>query len=589
MSDKQKTPSEYMLDQIVPLTSTEALITRGMYTGQVVHEDALSQLPFIPRVASRLLTDIFKANLIIEKSRQPVPDFVTGKRGVDIREPQYIYPKFMLLMKTHWLLRTIARALVGEVLAPGHDIDSRFRKKCSKCGKEFESSEVEECDFCHGKSFDDPDIEQYKKFRVLIGKEPGKPQTLVGEGRTFKEFLYSSLMYGIGLDDLYWEIGSKKEFNTEKKKIESVPGGVRVLDGTITLPVMDEYGNFTSPQYFCPVCYKATQLESRQDSYDDIRNYPPRTDPASLKCKKCGGPLTQTAYVQKVGAKIVSRFGKDEVIHSSTSRIDPEVFGLSKIIAAVKLLYIIDYMDEYNLQIYGHGHANMILGIEGVDKNKAAEIQIQIMNQLSGQTRSDVRTGETGPNLEPVLVILGMESGKSMIPIDISPNLEAMQSIDYYRLYVEKVCGLFGVTPIFVNINDPNQSASARPTIDVQNRVTRQWMDAIEEPFNDFLLPKLGITDWVLRFGKIESRDEQRDAQIKLTNAQAVKVLRDAGFEVEVDEDMTGYTVSPKPEEPSAGDTRQDELDGAPTRTTPGGESGVPILEPDVSEEGEEK
>jgi len=584
--------SEKLLDRIWPLRSTEDIVTRGMWDGPIVHEKALDRLPWHTRWFSKLLTDRLDAHLIVKDSRQPVPSFISGKTGAEIRHPDYLYPRFMLLSKTHWLLRTIFRAIIGEVLTPRWEIEPRFKKKCSNCGKEYDNPDIEKCEICEKTSFDTPDIDQYRLFKQLMGEDRDNKQSLVGEGRTFKEFLHSTLWYLQALDDFYWEIGHTHAIDPNSKRVIRVPRSVRVLDAAITQPVMDEFGNFTSPEYFCPLCYKQIMIEEKRDDYEDIRSYPQGTKPSTLKCKKCSGSLLQTAYVQRMGGKIVSRFGKDEVIHSSSSRIDPEAFGLSKIIAAAKLLYIIDYMDEFNLQTYGHGHASQILGIEGADKHKVEEIKEHVQNQLRSRTRRDARTGETGPSLEPILVFIGLEQGKRIIPVEISPELDRMQSIEFYRLYVEKVAGLFGVSPVFVNISEPGAtSVTARPRIDVQNRVTRQNMSDIEDPFNDFLLPKLGITDWVLQFGKVESRDELRDKQIILTNAQAAVVLHKEGWEVNISEDAKSFTISPLPVRPPQPSSREaagrlpQDLDGAPQRTTPGGEQGVPIQEPeDVSE-----
>jgi len=585
--------SDKLLDRIIPIKTTGDIVSRGMWHGQTVHASAISRLPTIPRIASRILTDILGGHLIIKESRQPVPSFTTGERDATIRNPAYLYPKFMLLSKVHWLLRTILRASIGEVLTPGWEKEPRFRKKCAECGKEYNHPEVEECEVCEGKEFDMPDVEQYKLFRELIG-ENRDSQSMLGEGRNFKEFLHSTLWYLISLDDFYWEIGHTESFNTNTKKVEKVPKTVSLLDAAITFPVMDSYGNFTSTEYFCPVCYKQIQIEKKHDDFVDLKNTFTQVAPTNPKCKKCGRDLIQTAYIQKVGGKIVTRFGKDEVIHASSSRVAPEAFGLSKIIAAVKLLYVIDYMDEYNLQIYSHGHATTIIGVEGADKAKVEELSQHVKTQMRSKTRRDARTGESEFSLEPVITFIGLEQGRKLIPVDIAPKLGDMQSIDYYRLYVEKICGLFGVTPTFVSISDPDSGGgTSRPQIDVQNRVTRQYMSDLEDPFNDLLLPRLGITDWVLRFGKVESRDELRDKKIIQTTAMAAALLLKEGFDVTLTEDGRNMTVSPKPVRPpqassrlAAGKIPQD-MDGATERTAPGGiGDGISEEEPEVENVG---
>jgi len=585
--------SEKLLDKAWPIQSTNDIVDRGMWSGPTVYENALERLPVLKRVASRILTELVGGSLIVKSSRAPMYSD-SGQEAVE-RTPDYLYPKFIRLSKIHWLLRTIIGARIREVMAPKWDIEPRFRKKCKKCKKEFQNPDIKECDICGSKRFDKPDKAQYDNFRILIGLELGR-RLVIGEGKTFKDFLFSTLWYKISLADFYWCIGTTWEFDPDTRTVKRVPRGVYVLDGSITFPVIDDYGQFTSDEYFCPSCYKRQRLETKTDTF-----YSPDRDTNinwnDPKCPLCKESLERTAYVQKLDGDIVARFTKDEVIHSSAERIDPDFYGTTQIVAAIKLLYVIDYYDEYNLQITSHGHANQILGIEGADKNKAEEIRAVIQNQLQSKIRRDARTGESEFSLEPVMVIIGLDQGKRIIPVDISPKLSDMQSIDFYRLYVEKVAGLFGTTPVFINASTGNQNPNtSRIFIEVQNRTTRQDMSELEEPFNDLLLPRLGITDWVLRFGKIESRDELRDKQIILTNAQAVSLLLSAGFDVDLSEDGRDFTTSNKPTQPPLPRSREEagrlpqDMDGAPKRTLPSGtEQGVPMQEPEQEEEKPEK
>ena len=592
---RKKTPAnDFLLRQTFgPLDSTEKLIDMGLWHGQIVHESALNRLPFIPRIASKILTNIFDARLIEKGSRQQVTSFRSSQIGARQRTPEYLYPIFMTLYKTHWLLRTIARAIIGEVMAPGWDVEPRFRKKCDQCGAEYDNAETDKCDICEGKAFSTPDIDQYKKLKTIVGLDPLNRSNTFGESRTFKNFLYSTLAYGVSLDDWYWEMGETREYKPGTKDLVSTPQTARVLDGAITFPVMDEYGDFTSQEYFCPICYKETMRSTKVDEYVDLRSSQEK-NPENLTCSSCGGKLKQTAYIQKNEGKIVARYTKDQIVHVSTSRIDPEIFGLSKIIAAVKLLYIIEYMDEFNLQTYQHGHLTQLIGIEGADDNKIDQITKHVQNSLRGKTQADVATGASELNLEPALVFLGTPPGKAFTSIDVSPKLDVMQSIDYYRLYVEKIAGLFGVTPVFVNMSEPGSSSmEARPRIEVQNRITRQWMTDIEEPFNNILIPRFGITDWVLKFGKIESRDELRDQEIRQRIAATVAVYEARGHDVEVSEDGTDFTVSPKPVRPAEGAmsrmesmrTSQTDADPANAERTQGTgkEPAVSVLEPEDS------
>lgn len=572
-----------------PITSVNDIIYRGMSPAPVITDYANDRLSFWQRLINKAYTRWLGAQLIedtsVAKSRQPVTAF-TLNPGANPRIPMFDYGELVQIAQNHWLLRTIFRAIIGEVINAGWDIKPRFKYKCRNCGREYDTPEKPDaCEICGGKRFDTPDIEQYKEFARLL-KDPAP-----GQDRTFTEFIRSTLWYALALDDFYWEIGYTQDYNPLTGKYEAVPRGIRVLNAAITVPLQDVYGNYTSDEYFCPRCYKEQYLETGMDTYVKPMSYGGSFEVPV--CERCGGKMERTAFKQVVNGKTVARFTADEVIHSSTERVDPNVFGFSKVAAAIKHLLVLDYMDEYNYQIYSHGHVSKLLFLVGSDRDEIERVMAQVNNALSATKRRDVQTGEARRSLETAIVMIGQEEGKDVRQVDIMPDLSAMQSLDYYRLYVNKVCGLYGVTPTFVNYEESmSNTRNSRVEIEVQNRVTRRYMQEILEPFNNKLLPRLGITDWVLEFGPIESRDMLRDAQIKLTNIQAASLAIKAGFDVEMEPDASKYRISPKPVHPpeprareESGRTPQD-LDGAPTRTiATGTEQGVPLLEPEVEQD----
>lgn len=552
--------------------SNGKIIRRGVL--RPVSTKAIENLPFYKRWSIRLLDSL---NLI-EKSRQQVPAYVIDT-GFKPRLPDIDYGEIWKVYKTHWLLRQISRAIKGEVLNAERTVVPRFKKKCTKCGKEYKNSAIEKCDICEGKKFDKPDIKQYIKATEFI-KNPS-------EGRNLIEFIRSTLDYDLAIDDFYWEV--VYEYDGESK----TPKYIRVVDGITILPSMNQYGILGSDEYFCVLCYEEQQTELKQDvyeKYDPIYSF----NKGIPKCKKCGGEMVQTAYYQTVGGKVVARWAEDEMIYGSSSRIDPETQGNSKILPCIKHLYILDFMDEYNYQVYSHGEVSSLLAFPGLDDTAVQDLKNRFESEINSNKRVDVRTGDKLRGLELLTAFIGIEDGKEPVRIPLMEPLEKLQSLDFYRLYVEKVAGVYGVTPVFTSTTtSENGVTGTRPEIDVQNRVTRGYINDIATPFNDVLLPIFGITDWVLEFGKIESKDMLRDAQIKLTNAQAVNILRTAGFDVDVLEDMSDYTVSEKPsKEVEAGNSRlvsgrlpQQQSDGAPTKTmATGTEQGVPIPEPEDRE-----
>ena len=516
--------------------------------------------------------------------RQQIPAY-TQAPGARARFPEVTYDELMTLSKNHWLLRQIFRAIISEVIGPRWIIVPRFKNKCKKCGKETDSPEVDACDICGGTDFAKPDVKQYMIFDELM-KHPNT------NDRDFSEFIRSSLWYDLALDDWYWEIIYEYAGMSRKGEWKTKPVGIRVLDATKVLPIMDVYGNLGNDQYFCPVCYESTQAKYRVDDYVTPK---PGEDPSTLKCKRCHGPLVQTAFVQKVGVKIVARWGKDEVIHNSSSRIDPQAFGMSKVLTSLKHLYILDFMDEYNLQTYSQGQISSILLIPGADDNAVRTLKEQMQAQLNTKEKTDVQTGKLVNQLQLVTAIVGADTSKgNPLHVPLMPPLKDLQSIPFYSLYVEKVMGVFGVTPIFASVTGlGTRQANYRMEVEVQNRTTNNYMNDLADPFNEKLLPKFGITDWLLEFSKVESRDALREAQIKLVNTQAVKLLSEGGWDVETASDMTSYTVGLKPTLPTQLGSQQpgkkgipQDSDGAAMRTIATGTTqGVPMQEPSDSEE----
>jgi len=258
---------------------------------------------------------------------------------------------------------------------------------------------------------------------------------------------------------------------------------------------------------------------------------------------------------------------------------------MSKIVGCLKHLLIIDFMDEYDLQTFSKGFVDKIIGIPGADKTKIEEIQKTVLNQLAAQTQIDSQTGEARQSLERVIIFIGLEQNGKPETIALMPTENELRSIEKYRLRVEKVSGVFGVTPLFTNTAEPDAGGTvARPRIDVQNRVTKGYMRDVEDPFNDQLLPRLKITDWVIHFGKIESRDMLREARIKQHIAMTVAVYENQGFDVEVSEDGLSFTVSPRRVRDPVANSRFTEGKMPQERTLPGGDTaGIPVEEPEVS------
>jgi hypothetical protein len=72
--------------------------------------------------------------------------------------------------------------------------------------------------------------------------------------------------------------------------------------------------------------------------------------------------------------------------------------------------------------------------------------------------------------------------------------------------------------------------------IDVQSRTTREGQDNLAVPINTFLIPKLGIKDWILTFEKTDPKDDLRDARTQQIKFQTAFIAASAGFNVKLDD-----------------------------------------------------
>jgi len=529
MAGKRKSKRPTLVDEDVETAlEIREKIRKGVWSGKIVPKDALNTLPWYKRIGAKLLTKIL-GNTLIEKTTPVKPRYIF-QTGPQIRKPQYDYVSLFELSRTSWVLRQIFRAIIGEVINPRWTIKPRFYKKCKVCGREYQEPDREVCE-CGSKELVPPDHEQYLRFVQLL-KKPNRDYNM-------DDFIRSTLWYDLALDDFYWGIVYSyipQPDGTYKK----IPREVYVEDARFIYPVADEYGHLGSYEYFCPICY---ELE-KGDNYVDIRTLPPE-ERLNPKCPKCGYPLIQTCYVQVINGVITARFGRDEILHGSSSRVLPEFYGNSKLIAVWKLVKTLEAMVEYNWQVYSEGKAGSFIVFPGHEQEELDEMRRAMQNEILSMDRRDIQTGEPTRRLKIHTFFIGAKEPPVRIPI--MEDFQKMQSIDFFKLYTEKICAVYGVTPVFVSVVEATRAGvNPRMQIDVQNRTTRRYQADIEDLFNDELLPIFGITDWIFKFGKVESRDVLREAQIEHEKATTVMTLRRAGYDVEIGDDWT-LKVSRKP------------------------------------------
>jgi len=94
------------------------------------------------------------------------------------------------------------------------------------------------------------------------------------------------------------------------------------------------------------------------------------------------------------------------------------------------------------------------------------------------------------------------------------------------------------VQPVFMGATEQGKTGyHQRMQILVQNDTTLEYMQMIEEPFNEVLLPILGVEDYQFKFNEIEEKNELADIQILQTKVETVIRAAQAEMDAELTED----------------------------------------------------
>lgn len=486
---------------------------RNLITGDLIASKPIRKTGIIQKA---VLWVADKTGLELKKTAPKVASYVFQPK-FEIRRPVYDYADLMFEAMNSWLIRIIARVIISEVTTPRWHRTPNFVKKCRSCGKEYRMEDAK-CK-CGSTKFRVPSERQARIFDNLL-KTPNNYHS-------FLDIVRSAMVYLLLLDDFYVYI-QFRETRNRNNLVKKEPVGLYVLDSRFTLPMADARGRLGSDQYYCPICYAM----SEKDIYVD-RNSLSESQRARPMCEKHNIPMYQTAYVQEVSGQIVARFTADQVAHGSLSRVLPELFGNPKVASIIKLLRSINSMDDYNYEVYSEGKVGSIIAFPKYEPEQVTEIKTSIENELGKKDKADIQSGARTQSRKIRTLFLPVEEPPVRIPI--MESLEAMQSLDFYKIWIEKICAVYGVTPVFTSIIEGGRLGTApRLQIDVQDRVTREYQKAFEDFMNLLILPIFKITDWSFKFNEIEQRDRLRDSQIEHEKAATALTWLQCGFDVEI-------------------------------------------------------
>lgn len=402
------------------------------------------------------------------------------------------------------VLRTIIEAIIKECTRNGGGIKPRFLRRCPSCGTEFKTVK-ETCPDCNVETLK-PDLKQKQLLEAFL-EDPNRDDEL-------RDIQISCYRFMLTCSD--WYISIQKPRLTEPLSLESLrPATIYVEDARAIHICVDEHDNLGNGEYFCPRCTaRNPEISYRKGE----------------RCKTCGSTdLKETAYIYIDGG-VKARWARDELMHGKLDPALPGKYGVSRAYAALRVLATLLAMNQFNLDNYTDGKLAKIIGVAGgVDQIKLNEI---ISAAKQGQNKP-VYDPNLGRYVERKLhqLFLAIQGDKGgLYAIDAMPDPEKMQSVEWFNLYKQTVCAIYGVQDVEAGQSTPGTTGqNPRMKVDINNNTTEFYQHAWADPFNNFILKQaLGITDWQYEFLPVEEKDEAQDQAIlasKLANIEKAIAL----------------------------------------------------------------
>jgi len=420
-----------------------------------------------------------------------------------VTEPEYDYNLLVRYSISNEVLRTVHEAIIKEVTRNKWEVKPKWMSKCDLCGAEFDSLKTE-CPQCKGTELREPDPEQKQILEAFL-EDPNPDDEM-------NDIIKSILRYTLSVDDWYLSI----QYATHE-----VPLTTYVEDSVTMRIVADKFGRLGNNEYFCPIC---------------TREHPEKAYPKTEHCTEHPTiELKQTAYVMLKDGFVRARFAKDEILHSKMDSWLPSLYGNSKILSCLRVVLSITAMDKFNLDNYATGKLAQMIVFEGMTMEEATDIATQVEKQKN-LVKAESPAGTISSRLSTLFI--GSKGKGATTKFDAMPPSEKMQSLDWWKLWREAVCAVYGVTPIFTGVIEQGKTGNnPRMQIDVNNNTTEMYQHGFEDPFNNVIVPKLGVTDWVFKFNPVEEKDEMQDITILQTKVETVIRASNAGMDAELTDD----------------------------------------------------
>ena len=512
-----------------------------------------------------------KTDKTMTKTPQVLPEYYLSERARP-QVQQFNLGRAYQVAANSWVLQEIYRAIIQEIKRVGLQIEPRFKVRCATCGTEYNTLDHAKCLTCGRKRMKEPDYTQRQRLVHLLRRPNSKRETM-------DDIIRSLIYHDLVADDWYLAIEYAEaphvDGEVEFQIPPLIPAEIVVIDSRYISPVVDRFGNFTSGKWFCPIHWEPIALLQMEKQFDK----------APGPCDKCGRPMIRVAYVQTVNGLVTAAWGRNQMINGSTNKVSPKILGEPRLKALWNVVLTMQFMDNWFHDTYRQGRISKILNFPGYDQTEVTKISRAIKAENNRQQIADERLqNRRRVERKQRLMMLGSDANLQVLDVDINPKDMAL--LDYYKLGIQAVAGVYGVQAIFyAYVESGKAGTTPAMQIEVMNRTTEGIQNEFLTRFNDYVLPIFGITDWVIKFGDLEKKDARRDAEVEHTLANAAATWVSAGFDVWLNEDQDKIIKSTKrilPEEPVSptGERRQNqkesdasgrEVEGTSTQRKPHG------------------
>lgn len=441
------------------------------------------------------------------------PELYPYQQQYSIIEPEYDYNILMKWSLHNSVLRTVHEALIKEATRNGGHVVPKWMSKCPDCGSEFQT-EKEKCPDCKVAT-EKPDVLQKKALEAFIEDPNNEDEMLDIEVSIFR--------YMLGVSDFYLSIN-----RADLGKLS--PLTIEVQDSTRMRCVADKHGNLGNDEYFCPRC---------------VGSYPTEVYRADGTCTHCGnGDLKETAYIYLDG-DVKARWAKNEVVHSKLDPNLPSLYGLPKTVSLLQVLATLQAMDQFNLDTYSEGKLGNILCFEGLNQAEVNELAVKAKEQQNKPEYSTAQGKWITKKLKTLLLGSGGKGGVTNVPA--MPELEKMQSLDWWKLWREIVGAIYGAQDVSTGaMKEGTTGQNPRMKQDFNNNTVESLQHAFTDPFNNTVAPLLGVTDWKYEFKPLEEKDEAQDMAILQAKLLAIQTAINLGMEAELTDEQE-VKISGKP------------------------------------------